>query len=208
MNKGLANFISVLAHPVFINLLCLYLLFQLNPPLSHGMPERIQWFYITFIFISTSIIPLVLVVTMRLIGNIKSLTLRSKEERHLPYLITFSLYIFNYYNFFRTPTTHPLILGYLIACGAIVLGVLIINYFNKISIHMATLGAFCGMIAMIGFIGFLDLRGLLLGVIIFSGLVGSARVSLQAHYPQQIYSGFVLGFAFMFIILNLSYYNF
>lgn len=202
MNKTLAKVLSVFAHPIFINLLCLYLLFMLFPQLNHGMPLRIQLFFISFIFISTSIIPVIIVLAMRVMGKVKSVTLESSEERKLPYLITFALYVFNYYNFIKSPTTDPVILQYLLACGAIVGSIAVINYFNKISIHMATLGAMCGLLATVGYIGFSDIRLALILAIIFSSLVATARLSLQAHLPQQIYAGFILGFVLMFVILN------
>ncbi len=207
MNKNLAKFLSVLAHPIFINLLCLYLLFMLFPQLNHGMPTRIQLFFISFIFISTSIIPAIIVLVMRITGRVKSITLENSEERKIPYLFTLALYIFNYYNFLKSPTTHPIILQYLIACAAIVCAVLIINYFNKISIHMATLGALCGLLATVGNIGLVDIRIALILAILFSSLIGTARLSLKAHFPQQVYAGFVLGFSLMFVIMNFPLFK-
>lgn len=203
MNKNLAKILSVIAHPVFINLLCLYLLFVLYPPLNHGLPIRIQLFYISFIFISTSIIPIILVLVMRVTGNIKSIQLESPEERKVPYFLTMALYIFNYFNFVQSPSTNPLILHYLLACCSIVLVVMVINFFNKISIHLATLGALVGLIASVGFMGFVDIRLLLILAILLSGIIGVARLTLNAHLPQQVYSGFLVGFTLMFLIMNL-----
>jgi hypothetical protein len=204
MNRFFANFLSGIAHPIFINLLCLLALFSLFPQLAHGMPSRIHWFYISFIFISTSIIPVILVFVMRITGKINSLTLEKREERYLPYLITFILYFFNYYNFVKTPITHPLILQYLLACSAIVLAVFVINFFNKISIHMATLGALTGLLAVANFAASVDTRLLLIPVVLVSGLVASARYSLKAHQQQQLYLGYLLGFLLMFVILKFT----
>jgi hypothetical protein len=204
MNRHLSNFISGIAHPIFINLLCLVSLFSLFPQLAHGMPSRIQWFYISFIFISTSIIPVILVFVMRITGKINSITLENREERNLPYLITLVLYFFNYYNFAKTPTTHPLVLQYLLACSAIVMAVFIINFFNKISIHMATLGALTGLLAISNYTAGIDARLLLIPVFLLSGLVATARYSLKAHQPQQLYLGFLLGFLLMFVILKIT----
>lgn len=208
MNKYLAKFLSVIAHPVFINLLCLYLLFLLFPSLSHGLPTRIQLFFISFIFISTSIIPILIVLAMRVLGKINSITLETNEERKLPYLVTLALYVFNYYNFLKSPTTDPIILQYLLACAAIIGSVAVINFFNKISIHMATLGALCGLLATVGFIGLMDIRIALILTVLFSGLIGSARISLKAHLPNQVYFGFVLGFILMFVVLNFPLVHF
>lgn len=203
MNRTLATAISVVAHPVFINLICLLALFGLFPSLRHGLPERVQYLNILFIFITTSIIPLVLVVFMRLTGRVKSLLLDSPGERHLPYLFTLAFYVFDFYNFYRTPGTHPLVLRYLLACSGIMLAVLTVNYFTKISIHLTTLGAFAGLLVLAGLTGEMEVRPLLIIAIALSGLTATARLSLSAHQPGQVYSGFILGFILMLGLMHV-----
>lgn len=205
MNRLPAKIISALAHPVFVNLLCVYLLFQLYPPLFHGLPHRVQQFYISFIFITTSIVPIILVLVMRITGHITTITLEKKEDRRIPYLATIALYVFNFYNFYQAPNTHPLILTYLLACAAIIGVVYTINILNKISIHLATLGALCGLLCNVSYLGYYDTRFLLGVCIAFSGLVASARLSLNAHTPKQLYTGFLIGLVLMFFIMNLSF---
>jgi hypothetical protein len=205
MNKSFANFLSVLAHPVFINLLCLYTLFFLYPPLKLGLPQRVQLFYISFIFISTGVVPILVVFVMRIMGKIKSIRMEDSDDRKVPYLVTLSLYVFNFYNLAQSATTHPIILRYLIACSLILAIVLFINFIDKISIHLATLGAFVGLIAGLGIMGFADLRFPMLLSIMLAGLIASARLSLSAHLPRQLYSGFAIGFIIMFLSLILDF---
>jgi membrane-associated phospholipid phosphatase len=52
------------------------------------------------------------------------------------------------------------------------------------------------------------MRIVLVLAILFSSLIGSARLSLKAHVPQQIYAGFVLGFALMFVVMNFPLVHF
>ncbi|MCG9881768.1 MAG: hypothetical protein MH472_14325 [Bacteroidia bacterium] len=205
MNNFVAKAVSVIWHPVFVNLLCLYILFTLYPPLSFGVPQKLQWFYIGFIFISTSIVPLLLVLIMKLTGRISAITMDKQEDRKYPYLFTLSLYIFVYYNLTQSPITPSFLLKYLLACTAIVGAVFLINSFNKISIHLATMGALCGLLATLAYRGFADYRMLLAVAIMASGYVASARLTLKAHLPNQLYLGFLLGLFLMFFILNLNY---
>lgn len=200
MNQGFSKFIAFVFHPVFINLLNLWLLFNLFPSLSHGIPLRVQLFYISFIFISTSIIPIITVFVLRFTGKVNSIMLHLREERKMPYLVTMLLYFFNYYNFTKYPT-HPLILSYLLACAAVVGLVMVFNFYTKISIHLATLGALAGLLAVASQYSQFDLRLLLVLSILLSGFVASARLSSNAHQPKEVYSGFVLGFVLMFFIL-------
>ncbi|MDZ4668953.1 MAG: hypothetical protein SGJ00_13890 [bacterium] len=205
MNRFFANFLSVIAHPVFINLLCLYLLFGLYPGLNHGLPQRVQLFYISFIFIATSLVPILVVLVMRIIGKIESITMANSEDRKFPYMVTLSMYIFSYYNFYQAPTTHPIILSYLLACAIVLAAVFFINIFDKISIHLTTLGALVGLLAGLGFMGFADLRYFVLLAILLSGAVATSRLSLNAHKPLQLYSGFFLGFFVMFLTMIFNF---
>lgn len=205
MNAIIAKAVSVIWHPVFVNLLCLYLLFSLYPPLSFGVPQKLQLFYVGFIFIATSIIPLFLVLLMKAMGTISAITMEKQEDRKYPYLFTLSLYIFVFYNLSQSPITPTFLLQYIFACTGIVGAVFLINSFNKISIHLATMGALCGLIAALAFKGFADFRLMLALAILASGWVASARLTLQAHLPNQLYLGFLLGFIFMFFILNLNF---
>lgn len=205
MSRPLALALSVLAHPVFVNLLCLFALFGLFPSLRHGMPDTVKYFYIIFIFVSTSIVPLVLVLLMRLTGKVRSIMLDEASERHLPYLFTLAFYVFDFYNFYRSPGTHPMVLRYLLACTAIMLLVIAVNYYSKISIHLTTLGACAGLVFAAGLTGLTEVRPWLSLLVMLSGFTAAARLSLDAHKPAQLYSGFLMGLAVMVIILRLPW---
>jgi len=42
-------------------------------------------------------------------------------------------------------------------------------------------------------------------ILIFSGLVGSARLYLNAHEPKDLWGGYLVGFASQFIALQLVF---
>ncbi len=201
MNLRFANFLSIVAHPIFINLLCLITLFSLQPSLYYGIPGKIKFYYIGYIFLLTSIIPSLSVVLMKLLGSVQNITLENKEDRVLPYIVTVIFYLFTYYNFRTSLLTSSILLMYLVACGLIVFSVLLINFYSKISIHMATLGALCGLIASSAPVSMIDIRWLLIFFIVTSGLVATARYSLNAHSFVQLFLGFILGFFTMFVFL-------
>lgn len=204
MNRVLATGISIVFHPVFVNLICLFALFSLFPGLHHGLPVKLRYFYILFIFVSTSILPLIVVLLLRLTGSIQSLTMEESYERHLPYLVTTILYAFNFYNLNTTPGTPNLILLYLLACTIILGLVFVINFFSKISIHLVTLGACAGLVVSAGTAGFEEVRWILGALLLVSGITAVARLSLNAHVSYQLYSGFGLGFLIMYFLLNLK----
>ena len=132
MNSFIAKAFSVIWHPVFVNLLCLYTLFALYPPLSYGLPIKLQWFYIGFIFFATSIVPLFLVLIMKAMGTISAITMDRQEDRKYPYIFTLSLYVFVYYNLMQSPITPLFVLKYVLACMAHILS----HCINAVSQHV------------------------------------------------------------------------
>lgn len=200
MSKKLSIFISTVFHPVFTNLLSLWLLFILYPQLAYGIQSSIKLFYISFVFVTTGLIPLLLVLILRLLGKSTSIMLHEKEERNLPYIITAGLYLLDFY-FAQKTGTPQLLTAYLLACSSIIVAVLIINQFNKISIHMASMGALVGLIMCATPYAVFDLRYLLITAFMASGWVASARLFADAHTFQQVLSGFCLGLLIMLLIL-------
>lgn len=200
MGRKLAFFISALFHPVFINLLNLLMLFTFFPALNFGVPAKLKMYYIAYLFITTSIVPMVVVFSLRITGKIKSLSIEDKVERRLPYLITFLMYVFNYYNLTKYAVP-PLLLSYLLACAALMLAIVCINYFYKISIHASTLGAGAAILLSAAYHNSFDTRLVLAVFVLISGLVCTARLFMNSHDEAQIYLGYLLGTSFIFILL-------
>jgi hypothetical protein len=200
MNRKISLFISSIFHPVFINLLSLILLFVLFPFLQIAISFSLKIFYILFIFITTGLLPVILVGVLKLLGKLNSVLLDDKDERTTPYIITACLYLFDYYFLMRFGAPH-LLIAYLLACSCIVVAVLIINIYYKISIHSASLGALSAILIASSQMASFDIRILLALIILISGLTASARLFSNAHVPYQIYSGFFLGIVIMMFIL-------
>jgi hypothetical protein len=200
MNRRISLFISTLFHPVFVNLLSLLLLFILFPQLQFAISDRMKVFYILFIFTTTGLLPVLTVMLMKLIGKVSSFLLNDREDRTVPYIITASVYLFDYY--FCSRIGSPVLLNaYLLACASIVVVVLIINLFNKISIHAASLGALLAVVVSAAYVAGMDIRLLLALIFVLSGLTASARLFAGAHMPHQLYTGLLLGFMVMLFLL-------
>ena len=201
MNKSLSLIISSVFHPVFVNLMGLLSLFVLSPYLRLGVNENAKLFYILFIFISAGIVPVVMVLLLNMLGKVQSVLLDVQEERNIPYLITASIYLIDYYFLSQSQQTPTLIRAYVLACACIVVAVVIVNHFYKISVHGASLGALTGVVTSTSFFSTIDIRYLLAGVFIISGITLSARLFLYAHTLGQVITGWLLGFVVIYTIL-------
>jgi hypothetical protein len=200
MNRTLSIAISSVFHPVFVNLLGLLALIFLSPYLSMGLNPTARFFYVAFIFISAGILPMVVVLMMKLLGRIQSVMLEVQDERNIPYLVTASIYLFDYY-FLSRLHTPAILCAYILACACIVVAVVIINHFYKISIHATSLGALLAIIVSSSTVSIIDIRFMLVPVLIITGITLSARLFLLAHTRLQLLSGWVLGFLIMYFIL-------
>jgi hypothetical protein len=200
MNRTVSLAISTAFHPVFVNLMGLLLLIFLSPYLNLGLSANAQLFYVLFIFISAGIIPMVVVLLMKLLGKVQSILLNSQDERNIPYLVTASVYLFDFY--FLSRLHSPSVLrAYVLACACIVVLVVIINHFYKISVHGASLGALAAIVISGAHFSGTDIRYLLVIVMVVSGITLSARLFLYAHTFWQVITGWFLGFLVMYLIL-------
>jgi hypothetical protein len=200
MNRNVALGISGLFHPVFVNLFGLLAIVFLSPYLSLGLTPNAKFFYIAFMFVTAGVLPILAVLVMRLLGKVQSVLLDVQDERNIPYLITASVYLFDYY-FLSRMHTPSLLRAYILACACIVVAVVIINHFYKISVHGASLGALVAILLTLAQAPLFDLRYTLLLTFIFSGITLSARLFLHAHTFGQVISGWMLGFVIMYLIL-------
>lgn len=200
MNRTPALLLSIVFHPVFINLLSLVCVIELNPYLQAGLSSEAKWFYIMYVFITTALIPLFFVVVRKAMGFASSIMLPDSDDRHLPYIVTSSTYLFGYYLFLRINAPYPL-QAYMLASACVLVLVLIINFFSKISAHTTALGAATGVLLACAPYATGDLRWPILVLVLISGITATARLALQAHNHLQVYSGFAIGFLVMSMIL-------
>lgn len=70
---------------------------------------------------------------------------------------------------------------------------------------MTGIGGVVGLVAFISTYSLFNAMPLLVGCILFSGLVGAARIQLKAHTHMQVYSGFAFGFTVVFLMGLMLY---
>lgn len=198
MNRTTAIALSVILHPVFVNMLALFVLMQLHPILAFGMGAKAKWFFVGFFFLSAAILPLLGVVILRMTGGVNSIMLEQPDERRVPYIITSLLLMFTFY-LFKEVGAPSVIQLFCLVCAAIVVVMLIINTHSKFSIHMASMGLLCGTIY--NFSAYTDVRMLLAGAVLLSGITASARLFAEVHTFKQLLGGFAVGLLLTVVLM-------
>ncbi len=206
--KVLAQFISVVFHPVFLFVYIIVLLLVINPYMF-GFSNISEANELLLIVVLTVIpIPIIVVLMQKGLGLSDSIYLRNKQERIGPYLVSALLYLSLYLQLAKTNSANAIQVATLGAVVAL-FGAFFVNNFFKISLHAIGSGALISMIVLtvmfysrstyelsLGdfIIGEYDTIAVLYGTILLSGVICSARLYLKQHNIQEIYSGLVLGF--------------
>ena len=88
----LAQFISVLGHPLFMPSYAFGLLLYTNPYINMMVPQMSKQFTFGILGIFTIILPLITAVVFKQFGLINSLFMKTAEERKWPFVLTLVWY--------------------------------------------------------------------------------------------------------------------
>jgi len=187
----LSKFISIILHPIFMPLLALYLTLASLPSIAGSTSQDLNYIY-GIVICCTNILPLLSIFFLIKKERVSSLEISNHKERSLPLFITViwmsvGFYMLNSVLFYAT-----ILKAELIGAILIILMAAIISKFWKISLHLLGIGGVVGV-----FIALQIIQGgvlyLLLLFILFSGILGVARIDQKAHNHAQVYVGFLLG---------------
>jgi membrane-associated phospholipid phosphatase len=201
MIQKLCKLISYIFHPALMPVVGYLLFFFLLS--SEPFGQR-QILFLSLIFLGTFVVPAFFLLTLRYTGFISSLTMENRKERAVPFMFTTIFYTLLAYLMIKK-------VGYeiqvVLLTGGVALSMCLttlVTLFHKTSVHT---------IGISGLLGFLfsfqvantSLELLFPIVILFflTGIVMSSRLYLKAHTPNEVWSGFLIGFGTCFGIVAM-----
>ncbi len=199
-----ARVISAIFHPLLMPTLGVIILFSLSTYISFSLSTQAKRLIVFIVFVNTAIAPMFVILFFKKIGYIKNILLNERSDRIYPTTITLFLYMFTYY-LFRESNLPYLLNFFIIGATFLTFIGLIITLFWKISIHMMSMGGLTGFLICISLVLTYEIPLLILLSILISGLLGTARIKLNAHNPPQVYAGFLMGVSVMlglFLVMN------
>ncbi len=202
----LAWAISFLMHPLPLPSLMFGLVIIFAPELMLVNAQEIRWQLMGLLFLTTFAIPALSVFTMRMFGNISSLTMTRREDRRLPFLFVTAIYLVITAFFFRTFPHLPFVN---LAIAGITLSLIVmtaVSLYWKISAHGIAAGGVTGF--MTGLAQHYQNPTLIYPLIILvllSGAVMWARLYLQHHKPAEVWVGWFTGFIICLGIFKILY---
>jgi hypothetical protein len=189
--EKLAKFLSYLFHPLLMPSYGLLLFLNIDPQSYLFLSFKIKAILLIMTFIFTCLLPIANVWLLVKTKFISNFYLDNREERNISYLTTLIFYIAEYYLLNGIPVSVILKLLLLGATLSVALA-FAINFWWKISAHMIGIGGMAG--AMLAVNSQIDIAFFFPIILFIAGLIGFARLALQAHTNTQVYIGFCLGF--------------
>jgi hypothetical protein len=157
-------------------------------------------FLILAVFISTFIIPALSLGALRITKTLKSLTMRDRKDRIVPFVWIFVFYSFTSYLLIERLNVNAVIALVMIVATLLILALTVITTQIKISIHSASMSGLAGFLVALSMHFATNAFVLpLVCVVIIWGMVGTARLYLDAHSLREIALGGIFGFAFCFV---------
>lgn len=195
--KQISLFISSVFQPLLMPIYSVALLFVY----THFKFVYANHFFslLTSTALFTFIIPGVLIYIMMTVGIITDLTLPKRSDRFAPYAVTMLSFGFLIYYFYKLgmPTWFLMMLG---ASIIVMIVATVITLWWKISAHMFGISSLLGGVMSVCF--FVEKSNpffLFILLFIVAGMVGTSRIILRRHTPNQVYAGFLLGFVISFV---------
>ena len=206
--KYVAQFISLVFHPLIIISYLLLLLLVINPYLFSIQNEKALGILMIYVVMLTIVMPGITVLMMRAMGFVNSIHLKERTERIIPLIITGGFYLWLFVNIYEN-TTIPLAFSIFVLGSTIGLFLtFFFSLFTKVSLHTTGVGGLFVGILLIKYNFSYESFGLNLGtfgsysvstdILIFislflAGLVGTSRLILKAHSLNEVALGYLVG---------------
>jgi hypothetical protein len=198
---SLSKIVSVIFHPLLMPVYGLTIIFS-APTLFGYLPFEVKKILFLVILVNNVLLPIALMPFLYNRKIISSWTIDDRKERRIPLLLTAILYGTTCYIIFRFPI--PFFLkSFIFTTFFISVSVTVINFWWKISLHAAGAGALMATVLFLSVKMNAPLEWYLVAVILEGGMVLSSRLKLNYHNPQQVWIGFLVGFAGLIIFMML-----
>lgn len=197
MEQSVARIISRIFNPLALSTYYLIILFNLRFHFSVSIPEKARWMILGLVFVTTYILPGLLVNIFGLFAK-KTFKLQGREERLLILVISAIFYLLTYYLLSRIQLS-PIYSLFILGSTTLIVILLIITLFWRISVYSTGMGAFFGAFLGLHLTLNIDMLLFLFIALFIGGLTGFSRLQMGKHTPTQIYVGFALGAGVMLL---------
>lgn len=207
--KVLALISSYIFHPIFLLFYSLFLLLCLKPHLFGVLVWSEQTVLLLLTFIYTVFIPSIAIGLMRWTGLLKTFSMADRFDRFIPLIICAVFNLWLWINLKSQDQIPKLMTAFVLSAVICIFLAFIINTTLKMSLHTAAWACFCtlwvfvrkdfsqDLVFLFRFekeaVSSFHLHALMAFSIILAGWVGSCRLYLKAHTPDELFIGYIVG---------------
>lgn len=199
MLERISKIISALFNPMLIP--TYGMAFAIEFSWLHILPLRTRLITVGVVFILTGLLPMIIIGGLSAMEFVKNFALTERKDRTLPYACSLALYISAVVYLYMVNA--PWWIAAFLCGGALsIVVVMIVNRWWKISAHATAMGGLLGLVMEMAWRSGLPTfyLWLLIAAILAAGLVGTARLILKCHTPQQVYAGYANGLICILLI--------
>lgn len=196
---------SFLFNPLFMPLFGMVWVLYYGGSETETMHPVVKRYLLTVTAVFCSVLPLMTLVLMKVFGLAEKLELPRRRDRLMPIAMSAVYAVVGYFFVIKIPHQNPFF--YLLPLGsASVLAVAFLCTLRfQVSLHMMGIGALTATYVLAGrFLGGNHLLPLTASLLM-AGCTGFARISLNAHKPYQVYTGYLTGFAVQYVAVLLFF---
>jgi len=184
--------ISYVLHPLLFAFMGSFIYLYLTP--KHVVKEQ-EYIILFVVFVSTYIIPIILLALLKKVKLIDDYHLRSINERKFPVLFFIMLSFLIGRALIGIHIADLLAFSFFGVAFALSFTYLLFNLKIKTSLHTLGIGGIIGFVMVMSYEYQLNFNAFLAGLFVVAGLIGISRLALNAHSPKEVYIGFALGIA-------------
>ena len=200
MEKQLARIISLIFHPLFIPTYLIASLVFMNAFFALVLPNDAKLKIILLVFMTSALFPVIVLFGMYRFRLVTSIKMDNREERLYPYVATSIFFFLTYYLVWKANLS-PVFYYCLLGASILAVLTLLINFRWKISAHTVSIGGVIGAFFGLQSVLYVDMLLQLSVSILIAGLVGYARLKAGKHTQAQVYAGYFLGFAVLYLLI-------
>lgn len=203
--KIAANFISSLFHPLLMATYgCLIVFFGLTNTIYYVFtPLKLKLVLTLTVFAFTCLLPALNLLILYKLNYVSSLKIENRKERTFPLIMT-SLCYFGLFYMIYDFNIWPVIKLFILGAGVCILCAAVISLWWQISAHMIGIGGLFGALLSISYFMQISAFEAISVCLLIAGCIGFARLKLQAHSSEQVYTGFVFGCLVQFSLFFLA----
>lgn len=198
MVSKLAKIVAVVFHPVLLPTLGFLLLLNSGFYFSYISWEAKRLIIIVVLF-STAILPLMAMSVLALSPKIR-FTFDKGGQRALPLLLS-SLSYYSGYLILARLNAIPLLKVLMIAGVVVLLGLLVLSLWWRVSSHMAALGSLTGILLALSFRTGTYPFWSIIAVILASGITATSLLIINNNKLWHLEAGFALGFTVFYLVI-------